>query len=69
MQVSTGRLYDSEADALANGCKPSDLVMLTGGAEAIKETSRKVKLATRVEFARAKARRKEQKASRRKNRR
>jgi hypothetical protein len=69
MHVPTGRLYDSEADARACGCKPSDLVTLSGDPDAIQEVSRKVKLATRVEFARAKARRKLQRASRRRNRR
>jgi hypothetical protein len=68
MDTRTGNLYPSKEAALAAGVLAADLVEMTGEPKAIKRAARKVRMASRHENARRKARRKQQKQSRSRNR-
>lgn len=68
MDANTGDLYKNREEGEKAGVDPKDLVELTGREEAIRKVADKVKLATQFNFGSAKARRKMQRLSRRKNR-
>ena len=65
MDDRSGDLYPSKADALRAGVPDKHIVELYGTEEAIKRVSGRVRMASKLEAKRRKARRKMQKASRR----
>lgn len=68
MDSRTGDLYPSKVAALYAGVPERDLVELIGEAHAVNRVARKVRMVSRQENARRKARRRQEKASRRRNR-
>jgi hypothetical protein len=68
MDSRTGETYATRKDARAAGVPERYIVELEGAEEAIRTVSRRVRFAARHENRARKARRKQQKASRRANR-